>query len=87
MFRQDRSNGNGGGILLAIKNCIPCRLIKSVEVGKSECIFVNVRYTRSEYVRCCVVYRPPDTSLEDSLQLYDVIYQHLKNAKMFFIVR
>ncbi len=80
VFRQDRSCSNGGGVLLVVKNNLTCRLVKAISVGKCECIFVDVRYSKSEFIRYGMIYRPPDCSLEDSLRLYDVILESVKNS-------
>ncbi len=85
VFRQDREHGSGGGVMLVVKHC-PCRLIKSVVVGRSECLFVDVRYTSSDYIRYCLIYRPPDTTLDESFELFDVIYNCLKNVKIFLLL-
>ena len=86
VFRQDREHGSGGGVMLVVKHCLPGRLIKSVVVGRSECLFVDVRYTTSDYIRYCLIYRPPDTTLDESLELFDVIYNCLKNVKLFLLL-
>ncbi len=37
VFGQNREHGGGSGVILVVKQCLPCRLIKSVVVGRSEC--------------------------------------------------
>jgi len=86
VFRQDRPIINGGGVLLAVKNLIPCRIVKNLVVGGCECLFVDIQSVRTDSIRYCLVYRPPDTNLEDSLELYDVIFEYLQNASFFVLL-
>ncbi len=39
-------------------------------VGRSECVFVDIKCDKSQYIRYGLVYRPPDTLLEESVELY-----------------
>jgi len=86
VFRQDRPQGNGGGILIAVKNDIPCKLVRSISVCGCECLFVDIQQCGSEFVRYCLVYRPPDIDLPNSLKLYDEIFQYLKNIKSYVLL-
>ncbi len=83
VFRQDRSCSNGGGVLLAVKNNLTCRLVKAISDGRCECIFVDVRCSKSEFSRYGMIYRPPDCSLEDSPRLYGVILESVKNSQLY----
>ena len=85
VFRQDRVGSNGGGILLGIKNNILCKLVKQIYVNRCECLLVDVQSSNSEFVRYCLVYRPPDTNFSDSIELFNVIFEYLQNAKSYVL--
>ena len=85
VFRQDRTSANGGGILLAVKNTLQCKLLNSMSINRCEVLFADVKFTNSEYIRYVVVYRPPDTNLDDSKELFKLIYENLRNIKHFLI--
>ena len=88
VFRNDRPDavGNGGGTLLAVKSNLHCKLVDKIVTNKCECIFVDVKFNKCDYVRYGLVYRPPDTNLEDSKALFKLIYDHLKNSKMYILL-
>ena len=86
VFRQDRPHNNGGGILFAVKIDIPCKLVKQLTVSGCECLFIDVQQSCSEFVRYCLVYRPPNTNLKDSIELYDVIFSYLKDKKLYVLL-
>ena len=88
VFRNDRPDtiGNGGGTLIAVKSHLCCQLVTKLTVNKCECIFIDVKSNESVYTRYALVYRPPDTSLDDSVELYNIIYDHLKSVKMYILL-
>lgn len=86
VFRQDRLHNNGGGILLAVKNNIPCKLVKKLTVNRCECLFVDVQCSGSEFIRYSLVYRPPDTNLLDSMELYNTLFYYLQNMKSYVLL-
>ena len=86
VFTQNRPLGNGGGVLLAIKNDIPCKFVTKGAIGRCEFIMVDVKYCGSNYVRYALVYRPPDIDLETSLRLFRSIHEYLKNVQLFVIM-
>ena len=86
IFRQDRPNGIGGGILFAVKNHVICKLFCKSFVGGCECVFIDVQFSRSTYVRYGLVYRPPDTSFEDSVVLFNHIFDCLQNVSQYLLL-
>ena len=86
VFRQDRNGSRGGGVLLAIKDTLKCNLVKQCTVGNCECIFVDVLVNSSEYMRYGLIYRPPDTSLDNSRLLFDTVYDCLENVKLYTLL-
>ena len=85
IYRQDRLCSNGGGVLLAIRCTLQSKLVKSCITGRAECIFVDVKFNKSDYIRYVVIYRPPDTGYTDSLALYNILYNNLKNCKYYVL--
>ena len=87
VFRNDRPTtlGVGGGSLLAISTKLQCKLVKKIAMNRCECIFVDVKLNQNHNVRYSLVYRPPDTNLFDSIELFDTIYENLKNSQMFVL--
>ena len=65
MFRRDR-DGRGGGVLLAVKNHIPCSELSTPE--DLELVTVKVGL-----VHQCVLYRPPNASHEYDVSLINYI--------------
>ena len=86
IFRQDRPQGNGGGILMAVKRNIPCKLVASFSNYGCENLIVDVQRRGSEFIRYCLVYRPPCIDLENSLELYNSIFQYLQNMKSYVLL-
>ena len=76
---QNRNGNNGGGVLLAVKHTIPCKLVHKGIVGGCEFVIVDVQYHENTYIRYVLVYRPPDTGLDDSIELYRIIFTICKN--------
>ena len=72
-------------MLLAIKNSIPCKIVASLHINRCDCLVVDVMDSGSEFTRYCLVYRPPDTNIMDSIELYNVIFDHLKNTKAYVL--
>ena len=86
VYRQDRINGRGGGVLLAIKSNLQSKFVDSFSVGGSECVFVDVLVDSSNYIRYGVVYRPPDRNYGDSLLLYNEILKRVENVKYYTLL-
>ncbi len=86
VFRQDRKDSRGGGVLLATKCHLQAKLVNSFSVNNCECVLVDVLVKKSIYMRYAVVYRPPNTSRENSIALYDKLFTHLGKCKYFTIL-
>lgn len=71
IFRQDRVNGRGGGVLLGIKNCFQYKFVEAFSIDNCECVFVDILIDSSTYMRYGAIYRPPDTSNETSMLLFN----------------
>ena len=85
VFRHDREVTVGGGVLIAVSN-----RLKSVEVSKfsfntCECIFVDIWIRNSVSFRTGCVYRPPNATLEDSMNLFECIYSQLETCIHFMV--
>jgi len=87
VFRQDRPIGNGGGVLLAVKQEIPCKIVLSTNINRCDCLIVDIQHSNnSDFVRYCLVYRPPDVDLEGSLEVYNTIFHYLQNTKHYVLL-
>ena len=71
---------------MAVKNNITCKLVAQLTVNRCECLFVDVQQTKSNFVRYGLVYRPPDTSLIESVELYDVIFGYLQDKRSYVLL-
>jgi hypothetical protein len=85
VFRHDRSNTNGGGVLIAVASTLRSNFVHSNSFGTCECIFVDVLINDLSFFRIGSVYRPPNTSVEDSLNLFDYIKSQLENTMHFAV--
>ncbi len=47
---------------------------------------MDIKCDKSEYVRCGVVYQPSDTLLEESVELYNAIFECLKTSKLYLLL-
>ena len=83
VFRQDRISGKGGGVLFALNSNLRYKFVDKFSEFNSECIVIDVQIDSSNYMRYVIVYRPPDTNLEDSKHLFDKLYSYIKNIKFF----
>ena len=86
IFRQDRTSSIGGGILLALRNNLKYKFVDKFSDFNCECVIVDVQFDHSNYMRYIAVYRPPDTPLEDSAQLFDKLYTYIENTKFFTVL-
>jgi len=73
-------------IYIPNKRFFHCHLVNKLNVNKCECIFVDVKLNRSDYIRYALVYRPPDTNLDDSIELNNLIYDYLKSVKLYILL-
>ena len=53
--------------------------------GGCEIVIVDVHYQGNTYIRHVLVYRPPDTSLDDSKEPYKTIFDKLQNVRMYML--
>ena len=73
IFRQDRINKRGGGILIYIKNClkydsiVPQGVISASEIMESCWIQLNLKYTKP--ILLGVIYKPPQTPVGKTIQI------------------
>ena len=66
VYRCDRTSKNGGGVLVAVKNCIISRLKTAIKVGNCECIIVDITRENNVLCRISCIYRPPNASINDT---------------------
>ena len=85
VFRQDRSNGGGGGVLLGVINSLKCKLVSKYCLEKCEAVFVDTEMKKNVFLRVGVVYRPPGTSYENSSLLFNFVRSQLVNVRHFCI--
>ena len=94
IYRRDRKgieindkegrDPRGGGVLIAVKKSLTCELISTSQT--SETISVKIKLKGQKKLIICAVYRPPDYSLEQSLEIVNEIrniFNRNKGAKTF----
>ena len=67
VFRRDRTNGKGGGVLLYVKNNIQCKQM-DLPNNALECVAVTISLSPEMSFNIIVLYRPPnekDTFFDD----------------------
>lgn len=75
-FRYDRSSDkNGGGVMIYVKNNIPCNCREDLEVTTVECLWVEL-YVKKIKILFGLFYRPPDSPS----YIWDHINQSLQKA-------
>ena len=67
-YRYDR-NINGGGILIFIREDIPCKSLKCKLPSDIECLFIEINFRKSKLL-LVGTYRPPN--MNDSYYFYNV---------------
>ena len=85
VFRQDRIQGSGGGVLLAIKNSLKCNFVAKYASNHCECVIVDIEMCKNVMLRTGVVYRPPNANLESSNDMFQFLVTHFDNAKNYVI--
>ena len=86
VYRCDRKNARGGGVLLAVKSNLQCKFVESFSLNNCECLFLDILLDSSNYMRYGIIYRPPDTNYNDSLTLYNKIYSLVENVKHYTLL-
>ncbi|CAF4249483.1 unnamed protein product [Rotaria sp. Silwood2] len=77
IYRNDRQNKQGGGVLLAIRNNIACFEIFNKTIGDNETIAVQIK-TPGGYLLVASIYIPPDVKLQP--ELFEHIYNLNNNC-------
>lgn len=87
IFRQDRSDRIGGGVLIAIKTCFHVAIVENGQYDDSicECIFADVNLGNG-VLRCGVVYRPPNASYDVSCALFEHVQQNLESVNDYIML-
>ena len=73
-------------LILAVKSQLQCKLVDSFCINTCECIPVDFLVTRSKYIRYGIVHRPPNTSFEDSMTVFNKLFAYLSNCKLFTLI-
>ncbi len=85
VFRHDRHCCTGGGVLLAVKNIYPCKLLSSYSFDRCECLFADIEIEKGVHLKTAVVYRPPNASLESSNLLFNCLLNELELCKRYLV--
>ena len=80
-FRKDRSNGKGGGVLVYIRNCIPCIRrydLESNDLSFNEIMVIDITLFNSKFI-FLLAYRPPNAThvFYDNL---NIVLNNIKQA-------
>ena len=76
-FRKDRTNNSYGGVIIYVKETIPCKRRSDLEIDGLECVWLEIKL-KAKIILLSVFYRPPNspaqtvTDIENSIDLaYD----------------
>ena len=71
-FRKDRTNNSYDGVIIYVKDTIPCKRRSDLEIDRVECVWLEIKL-KAKIVLLSVFYRPPNLlHIENSIDLaYD----------------
>ena len=85
IFRNDRSHVRGGGVCAFVCTDIPSTRRKDLENPAFECLWLWMRPYRLPRqltgLICCVLYNPPDTLVNEQMELSSYIIQQLDRIR------
>ncbi len=77
IFRQDRFEKKGGGVLIYIKNHLSCKELKiSIKLNDLESVWIELTNPKGKNLVIGNVYRPPNTGIEQD----KLLCEHIKEA-------
>ena len=62
IFRFDRSQKKGGGVLLAVRKEIQCHKVFSEDFDNNECVAIQI-FTKNGPLLICSIYIPPQAKI------------------------
>ncbi|XP_038046033.1 uncharacterized protein LOC119720442 [Patiria miniata] len=85
VFRNDRSNRRGGGVLLGCHNAFECRRRSDLEHDDLELLWVEVRLSNRSKMLFGVFYRPPDSGVQPLENLADTLTNASRHFNTIYI--
>ena len=71
--------------LLSVKSNLRCKLVMKIVVNRCECLCVNIKCNNGDCVRYLLAYRPPVVNFAVSVELFNTIFECLKDIKLHII--
>ena len=71
---------------MAVNSSLNSKLVGKYSVSNCECIFVDIYLNGSTFIRYGTVYRPPNASYEESIEMFSVIYENVVNVNNFVLL-
>ena len=84
IFRCDRTNKIGGGVLLLVRNIVPCTTFNLPNFQEIDCVAVTLLLKPTPLVICCV-YSPPPNCVASLAEL-NLLFQSVTNTNAAIIV-
>ena len=71
-FRKDRTNNSYGGVIIYVKENIPCKRRSDLEIDGVECIWLEIKL-KAKIVLLSVFYRPPNSPAQTLIDIENSI--------------
>ncbi len=86
MFRRDRQDRDGGGILMYVKNSIFAKIRPDLSINSLETLWIELELPKSKPFILGVVYRPPN-SLQSWIDLFEEEFEsaHSENKEIILM--
>ncbi|MEW8544961.1 MAG: reverse transcriptase family protein, partial [Candidatus Thiodiazotropha sp.] len=85
-FRRDRGQNAGGGLLVYVKDGVCCKRRPDLENERLECIWLEVKPTKSKSFLIGHIYRPPNSSIVWNELFEECLENVLKEEKEMYIL-
>ena len=85
-FRRDRTENQGGGILLYAENGVACKRRPDLENEQLECIWLEVKPNKSKSFLVGHMYRPPNSGIIWNEHFEECIENVLKEEKELYLL-
>lgn len=86
IFRRDRKDNGGGGLIVFVKNGLSCNRRRDLESDNIECIWVEVKPKNSKSFLVGNVYRPPNSTIQWQEHFEDCMETVLTEEKEIYVL-
>ena len=85
-FRRDRQENAGGGVLVYVKDGVCCKRRADLEQANLECIWLEIRPSKSKPFLISNIYRPPNSTVQWNEIFEENIENVLREEKEIYLM-